>query len=691
MPAPTVTSRTTQLALLVTLAAAAPLAPAFAQLPVDTLTASDSARLLPVTVTALRTTLPLSQSPFAVAVLGPRELGEGRSGLSLEEALRGVPGLQVDNRFNYALGERISIRGSGARAQFGVRGIRVLVDGIPATLPDGQTTLNHLDPLMLSRAQVVRGPVSALYGNASGGAILLETDLISSAGLGARLSAGAGGNGLVRSRATVGGTAGTLSYGVSFGGLDYDGHREHGSADNRYLDARAGWEGARDMVRVSLNAVRFDALNPGSLSDSLWRVNPRMAFSGNVNNRTGERGEQAQLGASWRHHFANVDVEAAGWGIRRELDNPIPARVIGLDRVAGGARALLRGAQRGLHWTAGVELERQADDRTNHRNVSGESRELLLDQHERVSGRGIFAQLAAPVGGRTTLLGGLRHDRVRFGVEDRFVTATDPDDSGVRVMHALSPSAGVTVELHERLSLYANAASSFETPTTTELANRADGAGGFNPELEPQRLVSFEVGSRMLPAKAASLQLGAYASVIRDALVPFEVPGVAGRQFFRNAGKATVRGVESALGVRATDWMQVELAYTLTDARFRDFTVGGRSYAGNRMPGVAPHRVDLTLTARNAQGAFGAVDIRSMTRTPANDANDAHAPAYAVTDLRAGLGERSVGRLHASLHGGVQNLFDTRYSSSLSVNAFGRRYFEPAPMRTFYVGGELRL
>ncbi|MDQ3555605.1 MAG: TonB-dependent receptor, partial [Gemmatimonadota bacterium] len=530
-------------ALVCTAGALALLAPSAATqgrrpLPPDTTT---TVPLDTVVVEALRTPLPVLRTPYATDVVRQEEIRLARPGLALSEALVGVPGVQVENRFNFAQGERISVRGFGARAQFGVRGVRVLLDGIPATLADGQTALANIDVASLGRVEVVRGPASALYGNASGGVIQLSTLPPPLVPLATEHRLVAGSDGLRRLESAVGGRSGSLGYRASVAGLRYGGFREHASAENLRGGANLRWERGADELRLVANLVRYDALNPGSLSDSLLRVDRSRAFVQNVTQQTGNRGHQEQIGAFWRRTAGAGVLELAGYGIARGIDNPIAQVVIALERRAGGLRASWS-AESPLpagtaSWTAGASLDAQRDDRRNFANQSGERGALRLDQQERVTGAAIFAQATLPVVGRLDALGALRYDRFRFAVRDRF-PEDGRDDSDARIMDAVSPSVGLSLRAAESVSLYANVATAFETPTTTELANRPSGAGGFNPELEPQRTVSYEAGAKARFGGAGLLTLAAYRARVRDALIPFEVEGAAGRQFFRNAGAA---------------------------------------------------------------------------------------------------------------------------------------------------------
>lgn len=660
------------------------------------LRAQDTVRIVPldtVSVQVLGTPGPALRAPFPVSVVQEAEIRQARPALALTDVLSAVPGVQVDNRFNYALGERISVRGMGARAQFGVRGVRVLVDGIPATLPDGQTTLNHVDPSVLGRAEVIRGPASALYGNASGGVIRLTTAPPPAVPLASEHRVLAGSDGLLRMETSAGGRAGAAAYRAYVSRLSYDGYREHASADNLNAGGSLAFARGADQLRLSFTAVRYDALNPGSLSDSLLRVDRGAAFARNVEQRTGEEGRQAQAGIWWRRQAGPGALEVAAYALGRSIDNPIPNAIIDLDRRVGGVRASWSADAGAVRWLAGAEVEGQHDDRLNFANQAGERGATTLHQRERVASSSAFAQAAGEIG-RFEVLGAVRYDRFRFSVRDRLVSETNPDDSGARTMQRVSPALGVSFAAAPAVSVYANVATAFETPTTTELANRPTGAGGFNPDLEPQRTVSAEIGAKARPAPWLWLEGAAYRARIEDALIPFEVAGAPGRVFYRNAGQARHRGVEASAIVTPRLGWTARAAYTWTDARFGRYVVNGEDREGNPVPGVAPHRLDVALLASPERGPFAGLDLRYVSSTPVAD-NDAEgrfrSPAYTLLDVRGGWEGARVGRVAFSPFGGVTNLLDRAYNTSVVINAFGRRYYEPGPGRSVYAGLRIAL
>ena len=644
-------------------------------------------------VRVLRTPVDVRRAPFAVSVAGGQAQRAARPGLALDEALAGIPGVQVDNRYNYALGERISIRGMGARAQFGVRGVRVLLDGLPATMPDGQTQLNHVDVSSVDRAEVVRGPASALYGNASGGVVRLSTLPPPPVPLASTYRASAGADGLVRLNAQAAGTLSRGTYRASVTRLRYGGYREHQSADNSLASFNVGVAKGADALRIVFTAVGYDAQNPGALSDSALRADRSAAVPTNVTQRAGERGQQGQIGVTWEHALGGGALEVAGWGLGRSLANPIPVRYIDLDRAAGGARATWSGGWgEVLRLTAGAEWEAQRDHRVNHENLQGARGAELLDQVERVTSLGGFGEGSLALGA-LEVMGALRYDRFRFGVRDRFVTATDPDDSGARTMTAWSPTLGASLSAAPWLSIYANVATAFQTPTTTELANRPTGAGGFNPDLGPEHTRSAEAGAK-LRRGAAWLDLAVYRAVTDSMLIGYELPGFAGRQFYRNAGRVRTRGAEAGAGVQPVRGLTLRAAYTLTDARFERYVSGTADLAGNRVPGIAPHRVDASAFWSRAAGPFAGVDVRHEGRTPVADTDASGAlasPAYTVVDLRGGWTGLRTRALRLSPTLGITNLFGVDYNASVVINAARGRYYEPGPGRAFHAGLDVDL
>lgn len=659
----------------------------------------DTVILAPTIVTVTRTPLELSRVPFAVGVTTRDEIQRGKPGFALDEALAGIAGVQVDNRFNYALGERISIRGFGARAQFGVRGVRVLLDGIPMTLADGQTSMNNVDVTTLARAEVIRGPASALHGNASGGVIQLTSDNAvddMSRALGGMFRTDIGEHGLSRQHLSVGGFRDSTAYTVLGSRMFFKGFRQWNTATNDHLGFAIRRRDARRSLSFTGNWAEYDAKNPGGLNSALLQANRDTVSPTNLNNKTKERGRQGQLGAAWSQRVADLDVELSLHALRRQVDNPIPFTVVVIDRDAGGARAALSAnptlAGRSLRISVGSEVQLQRDDRRNYVNTNGARGATTLDQFERVDNTALFLQSTVDVLPRVLAMFGVRYDRVQFRVTDHLIDATtNPDDSGERTMDAGSPSLGLSLSATRALDLYSNYSTSFETPTTSELANQPSGAGGMNPALDPQRTRSFEVGARQRVSAglvAGSFQLAAYQARVQDALIPFELtPG--GRQFFQNAGSTKNRGVEAAAHLVFPWNASLRATYAHTDARFDRFSETRNNittvHDGKRVPGVAANRGDATLSYQPDR-FFVDFETRVSSSIPVDNANSQRSPSYVIHGVRAGIRGVRVGAMDFQPHLGVLNAFDRDYNTSVVVNANGGRFYEPGPPRSLYGG-----
>ena len=629
----------------------------------------------------------LARVPFAVATVGDG-LAAADLGLSLSAALTAVPGVVIQARGNASRDESLAIRGFGARAAFGVRGVRILLDGIPQTMPDGQSQLTLVNLRRVETIEVMRGTGSALHGNATGGVISLRSDRRVPAGPEVEGHAAVGGHGLVSADA---GTRIPLATGVGDVAVQYDratGYR----AQSRYevWRAHAGVRSAVGSVgQVSWVADVASypiAQDPGALTAEEVATNPRQANPRFVEVDAGKDVWQAQSGLTFERALgAGGRFEAVGFVARRDLINRLPFAHIDLDRWAYGGRVeasipLAAGGRATL--VAGGDFQQMRDDRVNR---TADAVTVTRDQFENAREIGPFAQLRfAPVE-RVALLAGARLDAVTFAVTDRLLA--DGDASGSRTLSAPSGTVGVSVLVAPSLVGWARVGTAFETPTTTELANRPAGGGGFNADVDPQHAVEVEIGARLA---TAVLHAGAavFHADVRDELVPFEVPSDPGRTYFRNAGRARHRGVELDAKYQGRRGPWVAAAYTLSDFRFVDYATEAARYDGNRIPGVPLHLGRLAAGIRMGPVRFES-EVRGASRVFADDGNTATAAAWWAADLEAAADLR-LGGWRLGPVAGVENVMDRRYVAAVSVNAAAGRFYEPAPERTFYVGLSVR-
>ncbi len=669
---------------------------------------ADTFAVAPVEVSVLRAPVTTDAAPMAVGALGPIELRQGRSGAFLEEALQGIPGLQVQNRYNPAVGERLGVRGYGARAQFGSEGIRILVDGIPATLPDGQSTLDHLDIGSLGRVEVVRGAASALFGNASGGVVSFQTRAPGSAPYEIELEQVAGSHGLLRTQGTVSGTVHETGYLVTLSSQSWEGFRTdvregatrstYGESSRLGLNARVTRALGGGELALTANALDLDSENPGALSLGLLDDPDRPAFAGSITQGLGKEVRQGQLGARWVGPVGGVEAEFSAYGIHREVVNPIPGVVIDLTRDGGGARAQLSSTREtgmgALRWFAGIETDIIFDDRLNFTNSGGQpTGDPFVDQRERVHSLGFFLQADVPLPASAQGLIGLRYDRHDFEATDRVTRDPgEPSRSGGRTMDAFSPSVGVHLPLNGTLSTFVSVGTTFETPTTLQLANRPPPAdpGGFNADLDPQTGVSGELGLRGTFGALVAFEATMFQTNLKNELVLFELPD---RNYYRNAGESRHRGFEFSLTAAPINGLvRTSLSYSKLEAEFIEYMRGDQDLSGNRVPGVAGDRAQGSLRVSPSHW-FGELTGTYVGGVVANDLNTATAPSYFVADLRVGSRGLGVGNVHLAPWVAVTNLFDEQYIAAVHVNAFAppanpaaARYYEPGPGRSFQTG-----
>lgn len=675
--------------------------------------------LRPVTVTVSRDAARSPfELPFATTRVVPDAQRPGQRRVSMADLLLGVPGVLVQERANPSQDPRLAVRGFGARSAFGVRGVRVLRDGIPLSLPDGQTPVDWLELESVGSLEVVRGTAAALYGNAAGGVVDFHSKDPAPAPLAADVRWWNGG-GLSRTTASISSALNGRERSPSSAVRDVGGlltvTRTAGNGARVWsrLDATNAFARAFATIghtRLELQAANYDAPraeNTGALTAVELARDPTLPDSLNISKHSRKAVRQQQVAVIATHGNSQRSMKLSLFAGTRALDNPLPFAIVAVDRAIVGAsiRASVRLAQ--LAWplrlTVGGDAQRQDDSRLNFENcadvvtgnptakcptIGNERGAVRLDQREEVRGIGGFgrAELEAP--GNVFLSAALRHDAVSFGVTDRFITNTNADDSGDRRLSATTPMLGAVWRAHPTLSVFTNWTSAFETPTITELTNQDNGAAGLNTLLAPQRTRTIETGVQSLVGSRLRVDVAAFRATVRDELVPFDVPNQPGRRAFRNAGRTSRVGLETSV-IAALPMLDIGASYTRSHFRFDRYSVGAANYAGKPIPGIPAQFGQLWTTARS-HGWFGTVESTMAARMTADDAALIKAGGYTVWSVRGGYAGPSLFRqLALEPTVGVDNLFDRRFATSVVINATRSRYFEPGLGRRVFVSARL--
>lgn len=643
-----------------------------------------------VSATRLETTV--LHASRSISVIDQQQIQNGMQQLSLDESLARVPGLYMQNRYNMAQDLRISLRGFGARSAFGIRGIKIIVDGIPETLPDGQAGVDSIDLGSTKSIQVLRGPSSSLYGNASGGVIVIESESGSRPPF-IESNLAAGGLGFQKYQLKASGVTGKFDYLANIATQKLDGYRQHSASKGTLFNGRFGYRINTDdsLTFVVNSSDQPRAQDPGGIAAAQVELDRKSARVANLLYDAGEALDQQRVGVVYKRDRAAGSLSIRNYYVWRDFTNKLPFEsggVVDLDRFFYGFGANYTFGNvlpEQLELLLGFDIERQNDNRKRFDNELGDIGSLTLDQREKVDGNGFFVQSTYEFNERWDMTAGLRYDSIDFDVSDRYIE--DGDDSGTIEFDQFSFSVGVNRNLEQGV-LFATLGSSFETPTTTELAN-PDGSGGFNQSLQPQTALNYEAGFKTGTARVF-FEVAAFHIDLKDELVPYELPGSPGRTFYNNAGKSTRNGIESFVSWAGSGGFGVDVSLTWSDFKFDDFIDdNGLDFSASKLPGVPDIFGYVSLNYKNNTGFSIVFETSYSGSLFANNANSVKVPDYLVSGLRVNY-EMRKGRLLWRPYIGINNIFDEQYNSNIRINAFGGRYYEPAPVRNVYAGIVIR-
>ncbi|WP_185746523.1 TonB-dependent receptor PqqU [Klebsiella pneumoniae] len=662
-------------------------------------------------VTAAPTTVSELDTPAAVSVVNGDEMRQAAPRVNLSESLGAVPGLQVQNRQNYAQDLQLSIRGFGSRSTYGVRGLRIYVDGIPATMPDGQGQTSNIDIGSVDTIEVLRGPFSALYGNSSGGVINVTSQtgtqpptVEASSYYG---SFGTWHYGMKATGAVGDGShAGDVDYTVSTNRFTTHGYRDHSGARKNLANARLGVR-INDVSKLTLllNSVDIKANDAGGLTADEWRDNPRQSPRGDQYN-TRKNTRQTQAGLRYERQLsAQDDLSVMMYAGERETTQfqSIPRAPQLKPSHAGGVIDLTRHYQgidtrlthRGellvpVTLTAGLDYENMSERRKGYENFVmvngapqyGEQGALRRNERNLMWNVDPYLQTQWQLTDKLSLDAGVRYSSVWFYSNDYYITPGNGDDSGDASYHKWLPAGSLKYALTDAWNVYLSAGRGFETPTINELSYRSDNQSGLNFGLKPSTNDTVEIGSKTRIGNglftAALFQTNTDNEIVVDS-------SSGGRTSYKNAGKTRRQGMELGLDQQFGESWRLKAAWTWLDATYRTNVCDDASCNGNRIPGIARNMGYASFGYQPEQGWYAGSDIRYMSDIMANDENTAKAPSWTVVGLTTGY-KWSYGRMDMDLFGRIDNLFDREYVGSVIVNESNGRYYEPAPGRNYGIG-----
>ena len=627
-----------------------------------------------VALQAPKTETPRNQLPFSLSVQSVDEFQKIYQQLSLQEYLVAVPGLFTQNANNYAQDLRISLRGFGARAAFGIRGIKLIVDGIPETTPDGQGQLDNLPLGLLSSVEVLRGPSASLYGNASGGVLYLNTlDQLENETIQLQSRLGAYGFQSYQLNTSLKGEK-TVAL-LHINRTKTDGFRQNSGFEQTLFNTKIKHRlSPKSTLQLQLNYTDSPrAEDAGGITLEDTEADWSQARQRNVAYDTYESVNQFKSGLQWQQDWGDQwNLDTYGFYTFRDFYGKLPFEnggIIDLTRNYFGFGSRLNYIQDKHRWQIGIETAQQADQRDRYLNLNGAQGSLSFSQLESFGSFGIYI-LDEVRWEKVLLRTSLRYDDLRLGAD------SISEDQTYQV---LNPSVGLSYEVASQHRLFADFSSSFETPALSELSANPSGAEGLNLELEPARALNYELGWKGLWAKIR-MEANVFFIESTNEILPYELEAFPGRAFYRNAGATQRWGVE-VFG--SYQWEQWELQASMTQAQYR-FTENNTS-EGNTLPGIPNSQFFLQVGYTSLQNWQFQLTGEHIGSLYADTDNAVQIEAFQKVRLQGGK-TIALGDLELNLFAGINNLFDVRYFDNIRLNAFGGRYYEPAPGRNAFFG-----
>ena len=631
-----------------------------------------------VIVKSARINVNNKQVPFSVSIKNFNKDVNYSQKSSLIDFTNSIPGLYLSSSNNFSQDLRISIRGFGARSAFGIRGIKLIVDGIPETTPDGQSQLDNLPLGLISNIEVLRGPSSILYGNSSGGVISINT-LSNSSEPYYKTSAIFGAYQYQSIQKTRVFDIKNSSLVVHYDRRKSNGYRDFSGYKSRILNLKYLSdldENNKIVLQVNYTDSPY-AYDAGGLKLSEVEEDRRQSRKNNFDYDTYEKVRHVKSGFSWKHlNEDNSFVDSYFFYQKRDFNSKLPFNyggIIFLERDYYGIGTKYSKTffsdNKSRTVTLGIDHTNQQDDRKRFKNNLGEQGDNTFDQVEKFKSTGIYLINQTDYKSGLLFRYGIRFDENRIG------TNLEPSIS----LNKLNPSLGFSYLLNDSNNIYFSTGTSFETPTLNELSNNPNGSG-LNKNLDPSSSVNYELGWRKSVSNFL-LQATAYLINTDNEILPYELEEFPGKNFYRNVGSTTRYGIELSSQLLFSNG-KLNLSYTNSKNIFKDFDLDGDNLKDLSIPGIPNQILDIELIFNLSKRQSIVISNRLIGELYADNLNETKTSSYNLLNLTYSKGVFKKSQLYL----GVNNLLDVNYYDNIRINAFGKRYYEPAPKRNFHFG-----
>ena len=631
-----------------------------------------------VIVKSTRIEVRKKQAPISVSVKDLLRNKNYSSKSSFSDFINTIPGIYTSSSNNFSQDLRISIRGFGARSAFGIRGIKIIVDGIPETTPDGQSQLDNLPLSLISNIEVIRGPSSILYGNSSGGVININT-LSNNSLPYFKTSAVFGAyqyQSIQRTR--------VFDWNNSSLVVHYDKRKSNGYRDfSGYKSNILNLKYLRDVNKKNKIVWQLNytdspyAKDAGGLKLSEVEDNRRQSRKNNFDYDTYEKVKHLKTGFSWKHfNDDNSSIESYFFYQKRDFNSKLPFNyggIIFLERDYYGLGTKYSkqffSDNKFRTITLGIDHSNQQDDRKRFKNNLGEKGENTFDQIEKFKSTGVYFINQTNYLSGILFRYGVRYDENKIGTDsESFIS-----------LNKFNPSLGVSYSINDSNNIYFSAGTSFETPTLNELSNNPNG-NGLNKSLDPSSSINYEIGWRNT---ASNLTFDAIVYLINtdNEILPYELEQFPGKNFYRNVGSTRRYGIELTSQLLFSKG-KLNLSYTNAKNTFNDFVLDGKNLNGLSLPGIPNQILDIELIFNLSNKSNLLINNRLIGKLYADNLNETEVSSYNLFNITYSTKIFN----NSEIYLGVNNLFDVNYFDNIRINAFGKRYYEPAPKRNFHFG-----
>ncbi|MDA9127154.1 TonB-dependent receptor [Flavobacteriaceae bacterium] len=646
---------------------------------------NDSIKLKEVIVSITKIKENIKNSPFAISSKSFSKFQTSAKQFYLSEYIESVPGVFISNDNNFAQDSRISIRGFGSRANFGIRGIKLIVDGVPETTPDGQSQIDNLNLEIIEKIEIIRGTSSSLYGNSSAGVIKIQSISEFDKNF-TKIGYALGSNNQEKKQALVGIKSNETFYTFLVSETKGDGYRNFGDFKNSNINFRVKKNISKDSwLNFNFNIVHSPYSNdPGGLTIEEVKQDREQARERNLQYKTSEEINHYKASSSFNKKLnEKLSFSTYAFISNRNFNGKIPVKnggAIDLKRKYWGIGGSFLFKSK-LKTQIGFDVGNQNDRRKRYNNDIGITGNQVLDQNEKFSNLGIYLVNNYNLN-RLSISSGIRYDTNKVKLEDLFFS--DGDSSGNIILNSLNPSLGINYKLNKKSRIFINTSSGFETPTLNEFSSSPIGTG-FNKNLKSQINMGFELGFSLYDTqKKSNIDLVYFKSITNDEILSYEDEKFPNQKFYNNAGKTERNGIEIA-GFYTLNRTVISSSYSLGDYVFKEFFENKFNYKGNKIPGIPNDIFTLSIEHKTINELSLNLNFKNIGALYANNSNTIKVDEFNTFNFKIGK-EIKLSRSIIYPYLIISNVFDNEYFDNIRINAFGGRYYEPAPKRTIFGG-----